>query len=75
MQFELTDEETLALLNLLVETIEADKFPRSPRIRILRATLAKFGPMAPAPPSARLPTEGCDPRRASCSRPAASEVR
>jgi hypothetical protein len=47
MQFELTDEEMLAILNLLVETIEADKFPRSPRIRILRATLAKFGPMAP----------------------------
>jgi hypothetical protein len=29
MQLELTDEETFALLNLLVETIEADKFPLS----------------------------------------------
>ena len=42
MQLDLTDEETLALLNLLVETIEADKFPLSPRVQILRAILAKL---------------------------------
>jgi hypothetical protein len=66
MQLELTDEETFALLNLLVETIEADKFPLAPRLRILRAILAKFGPMAPAPPPpARPPTpEERDPGRA-----------
>ncbi len=69
MQFELTDEEMLALLNLLVETIEADKFPRSPRIRILLATLAKFGPMARRRRPRDRPPEECDPRRASCSRP------
>jgi hypothetical protein len=50
MQLDLTDEETRALLNLLVETIEADKFPLSPRVQIFRAILAKFGPMGPAPP-------------------------
>jgi hypothetical protein len=49
MQLDLTDEETFALLNLLMETIEADRYPLSPRIRLLRQILAKFGPMAPAP--------------------------
>jgi len=31
MHLDLTDAETLALLNLLVETIEADRYPYSPR--------------------------------------------
>ena len=35
----LTDEETFALLNLLVDTIEADRYPMSPRIRLLRGIL------------------------------------
>jgi hypothetical protein len=48
MQLDLTDAETLALLNLLTETIEADRYPLSPRIQTLRAILAKFGPMGPA---------------------------
>jgi hypothetical protein len=65
MQLDLDDEETLALLNLLVEAIEADRYPLSPRIRLLRQILAKFGPMGPAPPPpARPPTpEERDPRR------------
>jgi hypothetical protein len=64
MPLKLTDEETFALLNLLVETIKADKLPLSPRVQILRAILAKFGPMAPAPPPpARPPTpKERDPR-------------
>jgi hypothetical protein len=33
MQLELTDEEARAVLNLLAETIEADRYPFSPRIR------------------------------------------
>ena len=41
MQLELTDEETRALLNLLIETIEADKFPLSARVQTLRGILAK----------------------------------
>jgi hypothetical protein len=57
MKLELTDEETFALLNLLSEAIEADRYPLSRRLRLLRAILAKFGPMAPAPPPpARPPT-------------------
>ena len=43
MQLDLTDEETFALLNLLVDTIEADRYPMSPRIRLLRAIVRKFG--------------------------------
>jgi hypothetical protein len=33
---DLTDEETFALLNLLVDTIEADRYPMSPRVGLLR---------------------------------------
>jgi hypothetical protein len=36
LQFDLTDEETLALLNLLTQTIETDRYPLSPRVRGLR---------------------------------------
>ena len=36
MQLDLTDEETFALLNLLVDTIEADRYPMSPRVGLLR---------------------------------------
>jgi len=43
MKLELTDEETFWLLNLLVDTIEADRYPMSPRIRLLRAIVRKFG--------------------------------
>jgi hypothetical protein len=58
MRLDLTDEETFALLNLLVDTIEADRYPMSPRIRLLRAIVRKFGevgglskrPRAEAPP-------------------------
>ena len=50
MQIDLTDEETFALLNLLVDTIEADRYPMSPRIRLLREILAKFGEIGPVSP-------------------------
>ena len=50
MQLDLTDEETRALLNLLMETIENDRYPFSPRIQLLQQILAKFGEMGPKPP-------------------------
>ena len=50
MQLDLTDEETFALLNLLVDAIEADRYPMSPRIRLLREILAKFGEVGGLPP-------------------------
>jgi len=37
MHLDLTDAETLALLNVLIETIEADRYPLSPRNRLLQA--------------------------------------
>jgi hypothetical protein len=58
MQLDLNDKQTRALLNLLVEVIEADPF--SPRVRVLREILAKFGPMGPARPP---PPEERNPRR------------
>jgi hypothetical protein len=79
MQLDLTDEETFALLTLLVDTIEADRYPVSQRIRLLRDILRKFGQIGPvsppelaqklrrylSPPPARRPTpEERDPGRA-----------
>ena len=65
MRLDLSDEETSALLNLLTATIENDRYPLSPRIQTLRGILAKFGPLAPAPPPpARPPTpEERDPSK------------
>ena len=57
MHLDLTDEEPRALLKLLGETIEADRYPFSPRTRVQRDILAKFGEMGPKPPpTARAPT-------------------
>jgi len=49
MHPDLTDEETRALLNLLVETIEADRYPFSLSVRVLR----EMGEMGPKPPPRR----------------------
>ena len=78
MQLDLTDEETFALLNLLIDTIEADRYPMSPRIRLLREILAKCGEVgglpndlaqklrryAPPPPVRRPTPKERDPTRA-----------
>jgi len=45
-------EETRPLLNLLIGTIEADRYPMSPRIRLLQAILGKcdeIGGLSPEP--------------------------
>jgi hypothetical protein len=69
MHLDLSIEETLALLNLLTQTIENDRYPLSPRVQTLRGILAKFGPMASTPPPARPPTpEERDPSRRPRSR-------
>jgi hypothetical protein len=56
MHLDLSDAETLALLNLLIDTIEADRYPMSPRIRLLQAILGKCGEVGglPAELAARL---------------------
>ena len=46
MQLNLTNEETLALHDLLNTTVEDDRYPVSPRVRTLCGTLAKLGPRA-----------------------------
>jgi len=63
MQLELTDEETFALLNLLVDTIEADRYPMSPRIRLLREILAKCGEVGGLPPELAAGSAGINRRR------------
>ena len=49
MTLESTDEEAAALLALLNRTIENDRYPLSPRIRVMRTIRAKL-PGAPAEP-------------------------
>jgi hypothetical protein len=44
-----TAEEKAALAALLKRTIDADRYPLSPRINQLRAILAKLEPPKPAP--------------------------
>jgi hypothetical protein len=76
MNLDLNDEETFALLNLLIDTIENDRYPHSLRIRLLQEILSKCGEVgglspelaawvrcyAPPPPS-----QVADARRARSS--------
>jgi len=50
MQLELTGEEAAALLRLLNRTIEDDRYPLSPRTRVLRGIRAKLSTEPPEPP-------------------------
>jgi hypothetical protein len=50
VQLDLDEDEARALLNLLIDAIEADRYPMSPRIRVLRDILAKFGDVGGLPP-------------------------
>ena len=53
MNLDLTDDETAALTQLLTNTIDADRYPLSPRIRILKTILGKIRPelvREPLPP-------------------------
>jgi hypothetical protein len=53
MNLELSDEEAAALTQELHEIVENDRYPFSPRIRTLRAILAKLRPepvRKPLPP-------------------------
>jgi hypothetical protein len=78
MILDLSDEEARALRYLLIEIIESDRYPMSPRIRLLQAILGKCGEVGglspeltarlrrhmPPPPPAQWPTpEERDPAR------------
>jgi hypothetical protein len=56
MQLDLTDEEAAALLRELNQIIEYDRYPLSPRIRLLRQIRARLPGAPPAPPPARPPS-------------------
>jgi hypothetical protein len=56
MMLDLTEEETDALAGLLRRTVDDDRYPRSPRIQMLKAILAKIRPEPvhePLPPPKR----------------------
>jgi hypothetical protein len=53
MMLDLTDDEASALTRLLSQTIDADRYPLSPRIQTLKAILGKIRPepvREPLPP-------------------------
>src|SRR5215831_9306757 len=53
MRLDLSDEETSLLTTLLARVIDADHYQLSPRVRMLKAILAKLRgepPRAPSPP-------------------------
>jgi hypothetical protein len=59
MNLDLTDDETAGLARLLSDTIDADRYPLSPRIRTLKTILAKIRPepaREPLPPLKHLRT-------------------
>jgi hypothetical protein len=56
MQLDLTDEESEALLRELNAIIDNDRYPLSPRVRMLRQIRAKLPGAPPSPPRARPPT-------------------
>jgi hypothetical protein len=56
MQLDLTDEEAAALVRELNAIIDNDRYPLSPRIRMLRGIRAKLPGAPPPPPPARPPT-------------------
>jgi hypothetical protein len=49
MTADLTDDDKAILAKLLRDTIAADRFPLSPRIKSFKAILAKLAPPAPCP--------------------------
>ena len=66
MQLDLTEEESEVLLRELNAIIENDRFPLSPRVRMLRQTAAKVpgAPPEPPPPARPHTSEECDRERA-----------
>jgi len=66
MTLELTDEETIALVRLLSDTIDGDRFPLSPRIQMLKGILAQIRPEPAREPLP--PRKHYEPPRASAAR-------
>jgi hypothetical protein len=60
MTLELSDNETLALADLLKRAIDRDRYPLSPRIQTLKAILAKIEPQPAATTAAPRATKAGD---------------
>jgi hypothetical protein len=58
---DLTEDDKAILVELLRETIERDRFPLSPRVRLFKAILAKLNPPAPRPEPLLPPKPPGDP--------------
>jgi hypothetical protein len=71
MNLDLSDEEITALTRLLIDTIDGDRFPFSPRIQMLKAILAKIRP-EPAR-DALSPLRHYEPSRATTAKRRRSE--
>ena len=69
MAGELTDQDKVILAELRRDTIAADRFPHSPRVRRLRGILAKLAPVVsvaeplPAPKPSAVPSMAQRKRR------------
>ena len=50
MTLDLTEDETAALARLLTNIVDADRYPLSPRIQLLKGILAKIRPETPREP-------------------------
>jgi hypothetical protein len=66
MQLDLSDEETAALARLLTNTIDADRYPLSPRVQTLRGILGKIRPEPARAPL--LPLKNYEPPRATAAK-------
>ena len=66
MELDLTDDETAALARLLKSTIDADRYPLSPRIKTLTAILDKIQPEPVREPLS--PLKHYEPPRATAGR-------
>jgi hypothetical protein len=66
MTLDLSDDETAALTRLLTNTIDADRYPLSPRIQTLKAILGKIRPEPVREPLP--PLRHYEPPRASAKR-------
>jgi DNA replication initiation complex subunit (GINS family) len=64
----LTDEEAEALLKELDNIIDSDRFPFSPRIRLLKATRAKIQPEPGREPLPPPPKQYAAPRSTAAKR-------
>ena len=66
MNLDLTDEEIAALARLLSDRIDADHYPLSPRVQMLKAILGKIRPETVREPLP--PIKHYEPPRATAKR-------